>query len=292
MYSIRDFYIQNSYCNETDIPDIEIVCNETDLATTLLTNTMQDTLAAYTFTLVELGRLTVNYNGRQLSLRQGDLYIYSPGFQVSIEEGSDDYRGICLMADERVTLELPTIRDIIRTAYLPLAEWGEPVVHVPNACRPRLSRRMHEVIEYQQSTHRFRAEVLRTLCTIFLLDLTDIQARVAGTPHHSERTTDLFISFMRLLPKHFIDHRDIAFYASELCITPTHLSRIVRQVSGRTVVDYLNQMLLSEASWLLRSTDLTTIQIADRLRFSSQASFCRFFTRMKSLSPKAYRNGK
>ena len=66
----------------------------------------------------------------------------------------------------------------------------------------------------------------------------------------------------------------------------------MRQVTGRTVMDYINQMLLMEASWLLRNTDETTVQIADRLHFSSQASFCRFFTRLKGLSPKAYRNGK
>ena len=31
---------------------------------------------------------------------------------------------------------------------------------------------------------------------------------------------------------HFEEHHDIGFYASELCITTTYLSRVVRQVSG------------------------------------------------------------
>jgi hypothetical protein len=38
--------------------------------------------------------------------------------------------------------------------------------------------------------------------------------------------------FPYLLPRHFIEHHDIGFYAFELCITTTYLSRIVRQVSG------------------------------------------------------------
>ena len=108
----------------------------------------------------------------------------------------------------------------------------------------------------------------------------------------SERTTELFIAFMRLLTTHFIDHHDIGFYADRLHITTIHLSRVVRQMTGRTVIDYINMMLLMEAVWLLRSTDLPLADIAERLHFSDQSSFGRFFTRMKGINPKRFRMGK
>ena len=82
------------------------------------------------------------------------------------------------------------------------------------------------------------------------------------------------------------------FYASQLCITPRYLSQIVRDVSGRTVVDYINQMLLTEASYMLLQTSLPIAQIADRLHFSETASFTRFFTRMKGVNPREYRKGR
>lgn len=289
MYRLKDFFISIFGVDAADIPSDEIICRETDTEMSFYTNKMQDSLAAYTYTLVEQGWLTLVYNGRQLTLEPGDLYIYSPGFQVTIISGSEDYHGICLMADESMTLEMPTIRDIIRTAYLPLAEWGQPVVHIPTDYRQRLSGRMREVINYQFSNHRFRTEALRTLYTLFLLDLTDIQERVVSNHKYSIRTTEILIGFMRLLPQHFIEHHDIAFYASELCITTTHLSRIVRQITGRTVMDYINQMLLMEASWLLQTTDLSLASIAERLHFADQSSFSKFFSRMKGVNPKCYR---
>lgn len=92
-----------------------------------------------------------------------------------------------------------------------------------------------------------------------------------------------------MLPQHFIEHRDIAFYAFRLCITTTYLSRIVRQVSGRTVADYIDQMLLMEAAWLLQTTTLTVAQIADRLHFADTTTFARFFKRLKGCTPKEYR---
>ena len=45
---------------------------------------------------------------------------------VSVIDISDDYRGICLVADKDFVLESPTMRDAIRAAYLPAVELREP----------------------------------------------------------------------------------------------------------------------------------------------------------------------
>ena len=95
-----------------------------------------------------------------------------------------------------------------------------------------------------------------------------------------------------LVPIHFTEHHDVGFYASQLCITPRYLSQIVREVSGRTVVDYINQMLLMETSYLLQQTSLPIADIAVRLHFSETASLTRFFTRMKGVNPREFRKGR
>ena len=74
-----------------------------------------------------------------------------------------------------------------------------------------------------------------------------------------------------------------------LNITPVYLSRVVRQVTGRTVIDYINQMLLMEASFLLQTSPMSITQIADHLHFADTPSFSKFFSRLKGVSPKEYR---
>ena len=54
-------------------------------------------------------------------------------------------------------------------------------------------------------------------------------------------------------------------------------------------MDYINQMLVMEASFLLRTTSLSITQIADRLHFADVASFSKFFSRFKGVSPRDYR---
>ncbi|MBR5350143.1 MAG: AraC family transcriptional regulator [Prevotella sp.] len=288
MYKLRDFLVSILGMSQEEILSDEIYCSESDTRQTFLTNQMQETLAAYSYTLVQQGWLILVYNGHELTLHQGDLYIYSPGVQINIIGGSEDYSSICLIIDEQMALEAPGVRNVILTAYQPIAELGQPVVHLNEQQTVFFRQRMEEIIRYQYSSHRFLQKSLRTLFTLFLLDLMDVMEQNIGHNQFSEHTTELFISFMRLLPKHFIEHHDLGFYAEQLHITTIHLSRIVRKITGRTVADYINQMLLMEATWLLQTTNLSMAEIADHLHFSDQSSFARFFTRMKGISPKRY----
>ncbi|MBP5612853.1 MAG: AraC family transcriptional regulator, partial [Bacteroidales bacterium] len=152
---------------------------------------------------------------------------------------------------------------------------------------------IHELLllamHYQQSLLPHAVESQRLLYSLFLNDLIDIEKRSIKENRFSNRVEELFIAFQHLLTQHFVEHHDIGFYADKLCISTTYLSRIVRQVSDRTVTDYINQMLAMEASWLLQTTPLSVAQIADRLNFAETTTFARFFKRIKGCTPKEYR---
>lgn len=268
--------------------DGKFYCDETNRDITFLANRTQGFMAAYTFTLVTQGWLTIVYNGRRLTLVADDIYFYSPGMPVTIEDASADYSGICLLVDEHTTIELPTVRDLVKISYTPIVQLHEPKLSLPHPTALQLEQRLREIISYLHSAHIYRQEVLRLLYAVFLLDLQNAQ-QASRQCHASQRVEELFMSFIRILPLHFAAHHDIAFYASQLNISPVYLSRVVRQVSGRTVMDYINQMLLMEASFLLRTSQLSIAQIADRLNFADTPSFSKFFSRHKGLSPREYR---
>ncbi len=290
MYTLQEAWKKMYGTNPIEDWDGHIYCVETDADTTYRTNHTHGYIAAYTFTLVTEGWLTIIYNGRQLTLHPDDLYIYSPGLPVTVLAAADDYHGICLLADERTTLESSTVHNLIHIAYAPIVQLHEPKMTLPHVDAIRLADRMYEVIQCLHAPHTYKVEVLRLRYALFLLDLHDAQNRMI--PHRivPQRVEDLFVEFLRLLPLHFAQHHDIAFYASALNISSVYLSRIVRQVIGRTVSDYINQMLFMEASFLLRHSTLSVAQISDRLSFSEPASFSRFFNRMSGRTPREFRN--
>ena len=288
MYSLKDA-IGLFSSDEANDCNAAVYCFETDAVTALRTNETHGFFACYVFTLVERGWVTIRYNGRELTFHPYDLYIYSPGHPITVIATSDDFHGLSLMADEHAAIDDPALHDLVHIAYLPIVQLNEPKQTLPPDTAQHLAAKMREIIGHLQSDHIYKNEVLRLLYAVFLLDLQNAQQHAVVHRQVPQRVEEIFIGFIRLLPDHFAEHHDIPFYASALHISPVYLSRVVRQVSGRTVVDYINQMLLMEASFLLRTSELSITQIADRLHFADTPSFSKFFSRLKGQSPKAFR---
>ncbi len=293
MYSLKEFWQLRNLPVPEGGWDGNVICIETNVEWTFGTNETHGFLSCYTFTIVTCGWVTILYNNRELTLHEGDLYTYSPGFEVTVLSSSNDYRGICLLGDEHFTLSQPSVRDAIRTVYFSVMQLEQPCLHLNSDDSRHLQELMQLAIYYLHSNNQMRFESLRLLYSLFITDLTAMQEQSIERHRFPNRQEELFLGFQRLVTQHFTEHHDIGFYASELCITTTYLSRVVRQVSGgRTVIDYINQLLLMEASYLLRQTSLSVAQIADRLHFADTTTFARFFTRKKGLSPKEFRKGK
>ena len=289
MYSLSECFPILLGNKKTSEADLSVFCTETDASLTIRANLLQDTMACYTFTLVEEGWLTIDYNNQQFTLTKNDLYPYAPGMPLRIVAASDDYKGICLLADETFTLRSSYMHDAIRAAYFSLVELTEPKLKLQPPDAAHLADLMRLAIHYQSVSHPQRDECLSLLYNLFLIDLTATQESSIRGHRFPKRVAEIYLDFLRLLSQHYVEHRDIAFYAVELCITTTYLSRIVRQVSGRTVGQYIDQMLLMESAWLLQTTSLTVAQIADRLHFADTTTFARFFKRLKGCTPKEYR---
>lgn len=105
------------------------------------------------------------------------------------------------------------------------------------------------------------------------------------------RGQQLFQRFLEALGQKESLPRTVKAYADQLCVSPNHLSAVVRQQSGRSVMDWLNAHCILRAQVLLRHTDLPIYEIADRIGFQSATFFSRFFRRETGMSPMEYRAG-
>ncbi len=68
----------------------------------------------------------------------------------------------------------------------------------------------------------------------------------------ADRQMELYNEFVRSVKTHYAEHRDVAFYASDICISPGHLGRIVKNISGKTVSEWIKDYVVLEAKVMLR----------------------------------------
>lgn len=77
--------------------------------------------------------------------------------------------------------------------------------------------------------------------------------------------------------------------AGAVGLSPYHLSRLFRSLTGLTMREYLIRERIETAKQLLLTTDRTIPQIASLLRFCDQSYFTKVFRQMEGTTPGAYR---
>jgi len=111
----------------------------------------------------------------------------------------------------------------------------------------------------------------------------------AATPSQPDRRFDLVRRFDALVERDHAKHRAVADFAAELGVTPTHLSRTVKAVTGRTAGEVVHDRLLLEARRQLVFSDAPISDIAWQLNFSTPTYFTRFFSGLTGETPSVFR---
>jgi AraC family transcriptional regulator, transcriptional activator of pobA len=94
-----------------------------------------------------------------------------------------------------------------------------------------------------------------------------------------------------LIVRHHRDQLTVEAYAVMLGISPAHLNRTVRQVTGLSTHDLIMERSMDEAKRSLVFTDYSIQHIAETLGFSDPAYFSRCFRLRCGLTPRGYREG-
>ncbi len=202
---------------------------------------------------------------------------------------SNDYQAYLLLLDEKTVVKNAMLSLFLRTAYIPVAELHYPKIALTKQQIVQLSTLFTSLIQHIAYPMTAQENVMFRLCEVISLDVVSFLQQNITERKVSTRHEEIFARFLQLVPKHAAHHHDIAYYAGQLNITTTYLSRIVRKMSGRTVMSFLEYAIMNEAVRLLKNIDRSVADIAFALNFSDQSSFTKFFTRLKGSSPLQYR---
>ncbi len=131
------------------------------------------------------------------------------------------------------------------------------------------------------------------LLSVWLARISEAYAHLGNTSSATRLDTAahrLAEAFTALVERDFRNPAGVQHYAGLLGVTPTHLSRVCRKVSGRPPLDILTDRRHYEARRLLRDTNVQISEIARQCGFTSAAYFTRAFRARSGQSPSEFRN--
>lgn len=104
-----------------------------------------------------------------------------------------------------------------------------------------------------------------------------------------KRASYVFKQFLQEVAKDNGLHRSVTYYADILCYSPKYLSSVVRQMSGRTALDWINEYAVEQIKHRLKHTDKSIKEVAEEMNFSNQSFFGKYVKAHLGMSPARYR---
>lgn len=143
----------------------------------------------------------------------------------------------------------------------------------------------------EQAPRSCRRESIMQLLRVFYWD---VYAYYVNSPQARKtirytRKEELSFRFMRLIIEHHAPHKDVAYYAQRLGITPKYLTNLIRSMSGKSAREWIVYYTILEIKALLRESSMDLKTIASRVNFPDQTTLSRFFRHYTGVTPSEYR---
>ncbi|HEX8328387.1 MAG TPA: helix-turn-helix transcriptional regulator [Hymenobacter sp.] len=164
---------------------------------------------------------------------------------------------------------------------------GNPLVHVSAATRTTALAILDRLEAEYHSDAPDKLDIIRAYLLALFAELKR-HANPAEKPvlNSAGRILELY---KNALTQHIYEMQTVAAYAGHLAVSPNHLNKCVKAITGKSAQSILDDMLVLETKTLLKQTDLTINEISYKLGKSDQSSFSRFFRSQTGSTPKEYK---
>lgn len=226
------------------------------------------------------GRVNANiYN-----LQRDSMMIVMPGQITELIGLSDDFQATYIIMSDEFISSL----GIGNTFSLGSIVTSSPITLLQERAKEALDGYLamcRNLIPVEDNPNRL--EILQLLTKAFFLGLGYFLHGISQS--QNSRNEELTTSFIKLVEQNYVEHRELDFYAERLNLTAKHISRVVKQTSGKSALEWIEKHVILDAISQLLSSNISVKEIAYRLNFPSQSCFGKYFNRIMGVSPTVYR---
>lgn len=249
------------------------------------------TIDSYMILACDAGRIEVEVNGSKRSLGTYEALILPPRTRMN---------NYMVSAGVRLDLAMIKTDTVKRLLANHIEEWERSIYinktnHIITTEESR-QQFLHyaELLSFkiQQTALRYNREVLQSIIRCILFDYLELMMQ--NVPAESELTTEgqhkiLFKRFLELLTTRHVKHQLVDTYAQELCVSPNYLTKVCKEVTGKTALTWIREYTEADIRYYLQNSDMSIKEICDDLGFPNLSFFGKYCRRAFGMSPSDFR---
>ncbi len=168
---------------------------------------------------------------------------------------------------------------------------GQPdnqVIELPTAIQEKAISILEDILKEGQNEHPINDDLVKTLLLRLFIEVSRT-ADIKQQQYKNSYNHTLLKSFQRLIETNYAELKLPKQYAELLYITPNHLNALCNDFLGVSAGTLIRDRVILEAKRLLINLDLMVSEISDRLNFSDQSYFIKFFKKQEGITPEKFR---
>lgn len=242
------------------------------------------------------GHFDIDVNLNTYEVKENSLFLYIPGNIVRVssilpEEKNEVHFVVIAVSSELIASTRMDFNKIFAEGQRLLTN---PCVIMKEKEKELCRKYLDLVKEISEMHLPYNKDAISTLIssTFYLMGSLFMdrlsEARLTNKDR-SSRSRIIFEDFLNLVKDFHTEEREISFYSEKMFLTPKYLSKVVKNVSGRSAHDWIDSFVILEAKNLLKFSGLSIKEIVFNLHFPGQASFYRFFRDHTGMTPTEYK---
>lgn len=247
--------------------------------------------------LCEEGQLCMEYKEELHLLHKNDLLLCTPGDKLDSLILNEEFNGIIIGFSEQIAKKC--VPDSTKMWSLMFSMMQVKQLHLTNSMVSELK------IDYNYVKHKismtlseyseYYTDIVRcAFQTMLYCALEPIKSLMQSIPMKGYLFSKEQISkaFFDLLANTRPKRRNVTWYSDRLYKTPKYLSTVIREVSGKPPLKWINDAVTAEIIDLLKNSSKSISEISDELKFPTLSAFGRYCRNNIGMSPKEFRSNK
>ncbi len=236
------------------------------------------------------GTAQVEVNLQVYEARPDAMLLATPFHVLRIYNSSDDF--LCrFIVFSKAFLTENNVNSHFLESFGYFKNTSIPVIYLDSA-DAKMILEIYLLIQQklEREGHPYHVEISRSILMSLLYEVQAVYEKqhliIKGK---QTRKQELNMLFQEMVFKHYKEHRSVQYYADSLFVSPKHLTETIKEVTGRTAGEWIDDAVVLEAKVLLRNHDINIARVAEAIHFPDQSSFGKYFKKHAGMSPSDYR---
>ena len=265
-------FITHNFIGKDDLPKIQYHCH-----------------SFVEFTIVTSGTINYNIDGNKYSLKENDVLIANPGVY---HQGLVDRHTVC----SELFIGIANLNiDSVSANYVRALD-GAPILSITKY-KKEFAQCLKAIIKEQRLRQLGHSFILKSLVMQLIIILYREMEHCSSSDCCP--TNQLIIEDTKSIVQNLIDYMsdyymtDITLdYLSEIMhISPAYISKIFKEETGSSPIQYLIQIRMDMAKSFLASPEVSIKEVSNKVGYQDAYYFSRLFKKHYGVSPSAYRDG-